>query len=66
MSTQAKAILAGVLGLVALVFVAQNTEVVSVRFLLWDVSMSRVVLIVLTLLVGAVIGYVLARLRPRA
>ncbi len=63
MSTTAKAIVAGGLGLLALVFVVQNTEVVSVRFLLWDLTMSRVVLIVLTLIAGAVIGYVLARLR---
>lgn len=42
-----------------LVFVAQNIDVVTVRFLLWEMSMSRAVLIFFSVLAGFVIGWFL-------
>ena len=47
--------------LVVLIVILQNTEVVDVRFLLWDFRMSRVVLMVLTGAVGFLAGFVLAK-----
>ena len=47
--------------LVVLIVVLQNTEVVDVRFLLWDFRMSRVVLMVLTGAVGFLAGFVVAK-----
>jgi len=41
----------------ALILVIQNTQVVSIDILFWEVSISRVLLIPLLLLLGAVIGY---------
>lgn len=41
----------------ALILVVQNTQVVSIDILFWEVSISRVLLIPLLLLLGAVIGY---------
>lgn len=51
-----------VLVVLAAVFAAQNTEVVSVRFLSWELNMSMIVLLSGLLLVGAVAGFVLATL----
>ena len=48
--------------LVVLIVIMQNTEVVDVRFLLWDFRMSRVVLLVLTGAVGFLAGFVVAKL----
>jgi uncharacterized integral membrane protein len=43
----------------ALIFVAQNIQVVTVSFLFWEMSMSRAVLIFFTLLIGFIIGWFL-------
>lgn len=41
-----------------LVFILQNTEVVTVNFLFWKIAMSRVILILVLLLVGFLLGYI--------
>jgi len=43
----------------ALIFLAQNIQVVTVSFLFWEISMSRAVLIFFTLLIGFIIGWFL-------
>lgn len=48
-----------------LVLVVQNTQVVSVRFLAWELAMSQIILIVGTMAVGFVAGFVLAKLGRR-
>ena len=50
-----------VLLLLFFVVVVQNTEVVSVRLLFWDLVMSRIILLALSLAVGAVVGFLLGR-----
>jgi uncharacterized integral membrane protein len=45
-----------------LVIILQNTQVVTLQLFFWNFEMSRIVLIVLTLVFGFVIGYVVARL----
>jgi ABC-type multidrug transport system permease subunit len=51
-----------VLAFLLLILVLQNTEVVTVRFFFWDFQMSRVVLILITTLIGFLCGYLVARL----
>lgn len=52
-----------ILTLVAVVFVVlfvlQNTTIVEIQFLLWSLSMSRSLLIVVFVAVGVVIGWLL-------
>jgi uncharacterized integral membrane protein len=57
-----KAIIASLLAILVFVFVVQNTEVVAVRLLFWDFRMSRVLLILLTAVIGFVGGYIVANL----
>lgn len=45
------------LGVLLLVFLLQNTQVVSIRFLFWKLSMSRVILLPLIMLIGFIIGF---------
>ena len=47
------------LAAIALVFIIQNVPAVDVTFLLWTVSMSRALLIIITLAVGFLLGWFL-------
>jgi uncharacterized integral membrane protein len=53
-----KTIIVVILIVLALVIILQNTEVVTLRFLFWDLAMSRIILIPLLMLVGCVLGYI--------
>ncbi|MFQ5935643.1 MAG: lipopolysaccharide assembly protein LapA domain-containing protein [Acidiferrobacterales bacterium] len=55
----------GVLFLVIL-FTLQNTEVVTITFLFWQFSMSRVLLIFVFLAAGVIVGWVLHGIAQRA
>jgi Protein of unknown function (DUF1049). len=48
-----------ILACLALIFVAQNIDVVTVSFLFWEISMSRAVLLFFSLLIGFIIGWFL-------
>lgn len=62
----AKLIVGLVLAGLLILFVVQNTAVVTIRFLLWDLSMSRALMIVLVLAVGLALGWLLgSQLRRR-
>jgi len=51
--------LVAILVFFALIFVAQNIDVVTVKFLFWEMSMSRAVLLFFSLLMGFIIGWLL-------
>ena len=44
---------------VVLIFVVQNTQVVDVKFLFWSLSMSRALILLITLAIGLVGGWLL-------
>lgn len=48
--------IAAVFGILVIVFIVQNTEVVEVRFFVWDVAMSRSILVIGLLLIGFMMG----------
>ncbi len=45
-----------------LVIMIQNTEVVDFQLFLWKMSMSRIIMISFMILIGFVLGYLVARL----
>jgi uncharacterized integral membrane protein len=45
------------------VFVAQNYEVVEIKFLLWAFKASRALVLFFTLLIGILIGWILSHLK---
>ena len=49
----------------ALIILVQNTHVVEFSLLFWSVNMSMVVLVLLTLLIGFVLGFIVAKLVGR-
>ncbi len=56
-------ILFGILLTLVIIFVFQNMDVAEVTFLSWKISTSRALILLLTFLIGVVVGW-LAR-RPR-
>lgn len=54
-----KLVLILILASLAVVFVAQNTEVVEIAFLFWRISMSSAILIFFTLMLGFLLGWFL-------
>jgi len=47
-----------VLLLLLIIFIIQNTEVVNIKFIFWEMSLSRVLMIFLVFLSGGVVGWV--------
>ena len=58
---RARSVLILSLLIVFLTIAAQNVEVVSVKLLFWNLTMSRALLIGLTLGIGVIIGVLLGR-----
>ena len=56
--SRTKLTLSLILAGVVLLFTLQNTQIVEVQLLFWKLSMSRVLLILLLLAVGAILGWV--------
>ena len=48
-----------VVAILFLIFLMQNTQMVTLRLYFWKIAMSQVILILLVMLIGFVIGYVL-------
>lgn len=59
-------LLASLAGLVlVIIFILQNTEVVTVRFLFWNIAMSRVIFILILVAIGFLSGYGFCRFWKR-
>ena len=50
-----------IVGVLFLIVLLQNTQVVSVRLLFWELRMSRIILLPLTMGIGIVIGFFIGR-----
>jgi uncharacterized integral membrane protein len=55
-----KTIVILVIAVLLLIIIVQNTQVVSLRLFFWKISMSRIILLALTLIVGFALGYAVA------
>lgn len=61
----AKRIVFLILVALVLIFVIQNTQVVEFQFLAWKISMSRALLLLVTFVIGIIVGWLSRRLRPQ-
>lgn len=57
-----KLIISLVVVILFMIFLFQNTQVVTIRLYFWSISMSQIILILLTLILGFVAGYILAKI----
>ena len=60
--TKPKTIISFVIIVLILIIFFQNTQVVSFRIFFWKISMSQVILIPLTMIIGLALGYVIGKL----
>ena len=60
-----KTIVIAVLVILSLVILFQNTQTATLRFLFWEVTVSRIILIPLFVGMGFIIGYVAAKMGKR-
>ena len=58
---KAKTIAPLVLITLFVIILIQNTQVVTLRLFFWKVGMSQIILIPFTMLIGFVVGYIVAR-----
>lgn len=58
-TTMIKNILFAVLIILVIIFVIQNTQVVEVKFLAWQVNMSRAIMLFGTLAIGIIAGWLI-------
>jgi uncharacterized integral membrane protein len=59
----ARTIVIAILILLVLIFVFQNTEIVRVSFLAWEISMPRALMIFMTFLIGLIAGWLFRRVK---
>jgi putative membrane protein len=59
---RAKTVVIVVALILLLIVVLQNTQVVTLRFLFWNLTMSRVILLPLVGLIGLILGYAACQL----
>ncbi len=57
---KAKLVAIVIVSVVALIVVLQNTEVTPARILFWDLPMSRALLLILTFVLGFIVGVLVA------
>jgi uncharacterized integral membrane protein len=60
-----KLIIALILLVLFLVFLLQNTQVVTLRLYFWQLSMPQIILIPLVMLVGFALGYFVGLMRKK-
>ncbi|MDH4220671.1 MAG: LapA family protein [Candidatus Aminicenantes bacterium] len=56
-----KVIIILILLVLSLIFVIQNTTIVEVQLFFWKISMARIIMLSFLLLVGFIIGYLVAK-----
>jgi uncharacterized integral membrane protein len=58
-----KLIVGGVLSVLVLIFIVQNTQSVDVTFLAWTITVSRALLLIIILLFGITVGWIVGGIR---
>lgn len=49
-----------------LIILLQNTQIVSIQFLFWELGMSRIIFLPLVMAIGFIIGYVVGRMSRKS
>lgn len=58
---KAKTIIVLILIILFIIILIQNTQVTTVQLFFWKISMSRIILICLLMLIGFIIGFLVAK-----
>ena len=61
-----KLIVVSIVAVLTGIVIMQNTEVVAFRLLFWQFNMSRILLLLVTLLLGFALGFIIAKLTQKS
>ncbi len=53
----AKTVVILIIAVLLLIIILQNTQIVTMRLFFWKISLSRIILLAVTLIVGFALGY---------
>jgi putative membrane protein len=62
---RAKTIIFIVIWSLFLIFLIQNAQVVTLQLFFWKISMSRIILIAITALIGFILGFMTAGMKRK-
>jgi uncharacterized integral membrane protein len=48
-----------VIGILVVIFILQNTEIVEISFLFWTISISRALVVLLVFIIGIIVGAII-------
>ena len=60
-----KTVIALILIALFLIILIQNVDVVTLQFLFWEISMSRILFIPFILIIGFILGYIFAKAKKQ-
>ena len=49
-----------------IIILAQNAQVVTLRFLLWEIGLSQIIVLPLAMFIGFIIGFIIAKITSGA
>jgi len=54
-----------VIGILVVIFILQNTEIVEIDFLFWTISISRALVVLMVFIIGILVGAILKSIGER-
>ncbi len=54
-----------VIGILVVIFIIQNTEIVEINFLFWTISISRALVVLMVFIIGILVGAILKSMGER-
>jgi len=60
-----KFIIGIIVGILVIIFMVQNVDVVEIKFLAWDMQIPRAIMILIVFILGISVGYVVHGIRVR-
>jgi uncharacterized integral membrane protein len=60
-----KFVLGIIIGVLVVVFIFQNTQMVEVTFIAWTIRISRALMVLMVFFVGTVLGWIIGGIRHR-
>lgn len=59
-------IIIGILAILFIIIIIQNSEVVTYKIFFWEISISRIILIPIFMIIGFIIGIFIPKRRKRS
>ena len=54
-----------IIGILVVAFILQNTEIVEISFLFWNISISRALVVLIVFIIGIIVGAIIKDIGAR-